>query len=1194
MSQKALFNDSWQFAKLPVHTSYEKLTTEPVIYSPVSLPHDWLIYDTNNLYENSDGWYKKSFYLEEVLNSPSIDRLNRKESAKIQGSEVPSYNYQSNSRLSLLFEGVYMDSAVYVNGSLAGVWKYGYSSFEFDITPYIIQGENELLVHVCHEAPNSRWYSGAGIYRNVWLKASPAEFLLHDGIYITTNPLETGWEVAVDSEVCLLTSGVMDEYTLCTTILDIEGNVLSQTESSLKNALGISEIDTPYVPSRVFTGEASFYTSSALLQVKNPALWEITSPILYTLQTELKTKDTVIDTELHTFGFRKTEFTTDKGFFLNGNHLKINGVCEHHDLGCLGAAVNKAAIKRKILILKEMGVNAIRTSHNMPAVELMELADEMGMLIVSEGFDMWERSKTAYDYARFFPEWSKKDVASWVRRDRNHPSLIMWSIGNEIYDTHADDRGQEVTRYLKELTEKHDYRGNAPATIGSNFMPWENARKCADILKYAGYNYAEKYYEEHHKEHPDWFIYGSETSSTVQSRNIYHFPLSQPILNDDDEQCSCLGNSTTSWGAKNTEYVITADRDAAFSLGQFIWTGFDYIGEPTPYSTKNSYFGQIDTAGFKKDTFYLYQAEWTDYKTNPMVHLFPYWDFSEGQQIDVRVCSNAPLIELFLNEESQGTFQIDHLHGKDLLGHWQIPYQKGVLKAVAYDEAGNIIAEDRKSSFTDAASLSLRTDKDTLTADGKDLIFVEISALDKDGTSVDNAKNRVKVAVAGAGVLAGLDNGDSTDYDQYKGTSRRLFGGKLLAVVQSTFAEGPVTLTVTSEGLPSESITFNSLPVSDRRQLIGISEPLPFADTVLSADTMKEIPIRKLEIIAPLSTSLNPLQTLVPIELKVYPENATYDDISWCVTTASGAGTSIAALKADGMRAELTALGDGFGYIRCQAKNGSDKVNLYSQLEFTVEDLGQANINPYNFVAGCNYSSGSENLTNGNERGVAANREDESIITFERLDFGAYGSREITLPIFATDLGAFDISIWDGIPGEAGARLITTVTYDKPHIWGVFQEAVYTLPERLKGLMTISFSFKHALHLKGFVFKEAQKAFDRQNVLNRDSLYGDSFTLGKDAIEDIGNNVSIEFKEMNFGETGSRKLIICGHSPLDKNTIHIHFTDEEGDYTELVEFAYSDDYCEREYTIKPVTGKKKVSFIFLPGSRFDFKWFQFL
>lgn len=392
----------------------------------------------------------------------------------------------------------------------------------------------------------------------------------------------------------------------------------------------------------------------------------------------------------------------------------------------------------------------------MPAPELMDLADEMGFLVLSEAFDMWERPKTTYDYARFFGEWAYRDVKSWVKRDRNHPSLLMWSIGNEIYDTHADERGQEITRMLMNYVREFDPKGNAQITIASNYMAWENAQKCADILKIAGYNYAEHLYYKHHKEHPDWVIFGSETSSVVQSRGVYHFPFEQAILSDEDEQCSALGNSTVSWGAKSVEACIIAERDTPFSLGQFIWTGFDYIGEPTPYHTKNSYFGQLDTATFKKDSFYIFQAAWTDYKTNPMVHIFPYWDFNEGQIIDVRVCSNAPRIELQLNGVTIGTHDIDFKHGKQLVGWWKIPYREGELKAIAYDENGNVIATDVKRSFKDARRICLKPDREVLVADGRDLIFVEITVVDENGIEVENASNRVFVNVTGAGSWWGL------------------------------------------------------------------------------------------------------------------------------------------------------------------------------------------------------------------------------------------------------------------------------------------------------------------------------------------------------------------------------------------------------------------------------------------------------
>lgn len=327
--------------------------------------------------------------------------------------------------------------------------------------------------------------------------------------------------------------------------------------------------------------------------VRDVREWDVTAPNRYKLVTSLMS-----ETEETAIGFRDAFMDPERGFFLNGRNMKLNGVCLHHDLGALGSAFNKSAMRRRLIQLKEMGVNAIRMTHNMYDPQVLELADEMGFLLISEAFDMWEGAKTEFDYARFFPDWHGRDVASWVRRDRNHPSVILWSIGNEIYDTHSSDRGQEVTRDLKSLVELHDPLMNGRATIGSNYMPWEKAQKCADILKVAGYNYAENYYEKHHKEHPDWIIYGSETYSIVQSRGVYHFPLSVPTLSDSDEQCSSLGNSTTSWGADSIENCICRDRDMEFSMGQFIWTGYDYIGEPTPYQTKNSYFGLIDTAGF--------------------------------------------------------------------------------------------------------------------------------------------------------------------------------------------------------------------------------------------------------------------------------------------------------------------------------------------------------------------------------------------------------------------------------------------------------------------------------------------------------------------------------------------------------------------------------------------------------------------
>jgi beta-galactosidase len=754
--------------------------------------------------------------------------------------------------------------------------------------------------------------------------------------------------------------------------------------------------------------------------------------------------------------------------------------------------------------------------------------------------------------------------------------------------THAGERGQEITRYLMECVQSHDPNGNAGITIGSNYMPWENAQKCADIVKLAGYNYAERYYDRHHKQYPDWVIYGSETSSIVYSRGIYHFPLSRPILSDDDEQCSALGNSTTSWSARSMEACITDDRDTAYSPGQFLWSGFDYIGEPTPYSTKNSYFGQIDTAGFPKDSYYVYQAEWTDFRRKPMVHIFPYWDFNEGQLIDVRVCSNAPRIELFFNGESLGCVDIDHTKGKKLLGDWKLPYRRGILKAVAYDESGAVIATESKSSFRDAARIALRPDKTELTADGRDLIFVEISILDEAGIPVENANNRVEVSVQGAGRLVGLDNGDSTDYDQYKGTSRRLFSGKLLAVIAARLEPGEIRMEVTSDGLKPQILLLKALPSGQPQELTTLEENK-------KSEPQRDVPVRKIGLVSVSGNRFSEKLTKMHVTAELYPSNTTWKDVEWRVTNDAGIDTNIAAVEANGREAVVTALYDGRFRLRCMSKNGSDKIRLISQLEFESTGLGEACLNPYGFISGGLYNASNAEMTNGNDRGVATLGDGESQIGFKGIDFGDYGSDEITIPIFELESQEIPMEIWEGMPSEEGSERITTVTYYKKSVWNTYQEATYKLPRRLRGITTLCFVVHNKkIHIKGFSFKKLDKAFQQLRADENDHIYGDTFTIMKDAIEEIGNNVSIEYDNMDFGAKGCSKLAICGRSHIDKNTIHIRFYGENGEEKQIAEFPYSEDYAERKFALDKVTGLQKVTFVFMPGCRFDFKWFRFI
>ncbi|WP_342042484.1 glycoside hydrolase family 2 TIM barrel-domain containing protein [Bacillus sp. OTU2372] len=1137
MNNKILFNDGWEFAK----SGLDVRDSSALTFEPVDLPHDWLIYNSLNLYENSIGWYRKRFNFS-----------------------------KEEEQILLCFDGVYMDSSLFVNKQFAGEWKYGYSSFEHDITDFLVEGKNEILVKVVHQSPNSRWYSGAGIYRNVWLKTREVNHIVTDGIYITTKQNEDGWQVEVDTEINL-----NEDVQLSHTIMFKDTIIAASSEKIVADS-----------DSRLHNQQRLF--------VENPAVWCMDEPNLYQLITQLKLVKTNEEIEFVTqnIGFRTITLDPEQGFKLNGKKMKLNGVCEHHDLGALGAAFNKTALKRRFDILKEMGVNAIRTAHNMPAKDWMDLADEMGFLIVSEAFDMWERSKTTYDYARFFKTWATKDLKSWVMRDRNHPSLLMWSIGNEIYDTHADERGQKVTSMLMDEVRKYDPKENAKITIGSNYMPWENAQKCADLVKVAGYNYAEKYYQKHHDEHPDWIIYGSETASVVQSRGIYHFPFEKSILADDDEQCSALGNSSTSWGAKSAEACILAERDTPFSLGQFIWTGFDYIGEPTPYHTKNSYFGQIDTATFKKDSYYIYQSAWTDYKTKPMVHILPYWDFNKGQMIDVRVCSNAPKIELQFNGTTIGTHEIDHEHGTQLVGWWKIPYEEGELKAIAYDEAGSIIATDIKKSFGDAKNISLNADKKQLIANGTDLIFVEISMEDENGTPVENANNRVRVDVTGAGRLMGLDNGDSTDYDQYKGVSRRLFSGKLMAIIGAILEPGTIQLEVSSEGLESRKVEFEALPVKDD-PVEGISADTRNQDLPIVMGMSEDIPLRKIEIISEDGQVFDASQKERIVRARFFPENTSYREVEWSVVNETGIESNIAVVEAFGQEAKITALGDGEFRVRCTSKNGTDKSKLISQLEFTVESLGTAYKDPYGFISAGLYDYSKGEVGNGNERGVATARDGETQVGFRGIDFGTYGSDTITIPIFALSSEEYSLQIWEGIPDEAGSELIADVIYQKESKWNVYQEETYRLSKRLRGITSICFVLDKKVHIKGFSFEKKNRAFERNLAAESDHIYGDTFTVKENNVKGIGNNVSLEFEQLDFTSEGSMKLVIFGRSPIDKNTIHIRFANEAGESNQLVEFTQSDNYEERVFEMERITGIQKVTFIFLPGSNFDFGWFRF-
>ncbi len=1153
-NQEEKFNYDWEFAKSPVETPYSLEQIKELTFEKVTLPHDWLIYQTKDLYESATGWYRKSFDLE----------------------------VEKDASYRIRFDGVYMDYTIYVNGEKAGTYKNGYVSSSFDITSFLVQGTNEILVRVCHQSPNSRWYSGAGIYRNVWLIKEHKNHIQPQSLYVHTNQSGELFEVEIEANVT--SSG---EVILKHTIMD-QGEMVCSTASK------VSEVQNKQV-----------------VTVTSPEKWSPENPKLYQIVTELIGKERCYHKIVTNIGFKSVQMNPNQGFILNGVQTKLNGVCEHHDLGCLGAVFNKEAMRIRLQILKEMGVNSIRTAHNAPAPELMDLADEMGFLMVSEMFDMWKKPKTEFDFARFFDEWVERDIANWVKRDRNHVSLIMWSIGNEIYDTHVDASGQDLTKMLSALVKENDPKGNGVPTIGSNFMQWENAQKCADILKYAGYNYAERLYEEHHLKHPDWVIYGSETASIVQSRGIYHFPIEASILSDDDRQCSALGNSQTSWGAKSYEQVITLDRDMPFSMGQYLWTGFDYIGEPTPYSTKNSYFGQLDTAEFPKDSFYVYQAAWTDYKQAPMIHIFPHWKFNAMQMVDVRVCTNAPKFKLFLNGRLIEERTINKTIDKALLPTWKIPFEEGELTAIAYDFDDTEIAKCTRNSYGEAIKIEVLSGKRNMMADAEDVVRLGIQVLDANGNVVEDARTPIKVEVEGPGVLLGLDNGDSTDYDPYKGNVRKLFSGKLKALIGSTLDAGIIKVHISAKEMEtvtlliaSEEVLLNheksefklNAPGSDLRA--GIAR---YVNTDEGQKVFESIPVERVELLCPKDFKFGKSCKEIEIPVKIYPSNAKDYEITWRITNEMGVTSNIAKVEPTKDGCKLAALGDGSFFLKCQVNNGKEHPDFISQMEFYAEDLGIAYKDPYEFVSGGLYDDNIGELAAGNERGIATGQTGRTAIIFKDVNFGDFGTDILTLPIFAFDSKPIYIELWQGIASMDGKEdsenfMIDRVVYDKVTIWDTYQEETYKLKRRISGVQTISIvieTLETRVQLKGFQFEKLTKAFEKLSILECSSFYGDSFKKEDWGMAEIGNNVSFIFEDMNFDEPCS-KIEICGRSITEKNTIRLQVITGEEQQVQVLEFLHTEDFDIQTYDIGKVFGKSRVEFIFLPGSRFDFKWFRFI
>lgn len=794
--ERSSWNDDWKFALSDSVQDYSSPDSDDSTWRILSLPHDWSIEGDFSLDNPSTpgggalpggiGWYRKTFTL------PETDR----------GKVV----YVD-------FDGVYRNSEVWINGHSLGFRPNGYVSFRYDLTPYLRYGSqpNVIVVKADNsEQPNSRWYSGSGIYRNVWL--------------VKVNPVHVdNWGTFVhDMKIS------PEEATF-----SLEARIRNSSEADRE-----AEVSTSIYDTRMREASVDHQFS-----ISNPKLWSPDSPSLYTAVTEVKVAGKVVDRYETVFGLRTFRWDSATGFYLNDKPLKIKGVCLHHDLGCLGAAVNTRAIERQLQIMKEMGVNAIRTSHNAPAPELLDLCDRMGLLVQDESFDMWERRKSPYDYARYFAEWHERDLTDEILRDRNHASVFMWSIGNEVLEqwSHADateldlqaanlilnaghaidpallkdttlSRQSLITRHLAAIVKRLDT--SRVVTAGCNEVNPANHLFRSDALDVLGFNYHEQYLEPFLRNFPGRKLIVSESTSALMTRGYYEMPSDHIYIRPEswdkpfeapEHVCSSYDNCHVPWGSthEKTWHLV---KTLPHVSGLFVWTGFDYLGEPTPYwwPSRSSFFGIVDLAGFPKDVYYMYKSEWTD---EPVLHIFPHWNWKEGERVDIwAYYNNADEVELYLNGKSLGVRQ-----KTDSTYHvsWRVPFTPGTLRAVSRLGGKEVLVKEIHTAG-EPARLVLTPDRSVIQADGSDLSFVTVDVCDIDGNRVPDATPLIRFSVEGPGEIAGTDNGDPNDPNSLRKPKRQAYYGKALVVIRNKGGQGDIHLKAIAEGLPEATVTIQA------------------------------------------------------------------------------------------------------------------------------------------------------------------------------------------------------------------------------------------------------------------------------------------------------------------------------------------------------------------------------------------------
>lgn len=776
-------HDGWQFSK--GHSA------DATSWQNVRVPHDWAIYgpfdrknDLQVVAVEQNGETEETAKTGRTGGLPFIGK-----GVYRTTFEVPD---TAGRAVSIVFDGAMSNAHVYVNGTEAGFWPYGYNSFSVDVSKAVRPGKNDLVVELENYERASRWYPGAGLYRNVHVVSTDRVHIPVWGTYVTT-PVVGKDEASVNLRMKIDGAARGEKVTVATDILAPDGRKVASSEA-------------------VYVARGQEFAQNFL--VRSPDLWSTSNPALYTARATLSVGGKVVDSYDTRFGIRKLEYIPERGFFLNGEPTKFKGVCNHHDLGPLGAAVNRSALRHQIELLKDMGVNAIRTSHNMPAPELVELCDEMGVMLMVEPFDDWGfRPKSPNGYGSVFKDWAERDITNMVEHYRNNPSVVMWSIGNEVPSQWGPDGMSELVM-LQDLVHRLD--PTRPVTCGMDQIGAVLDNGFAAALDIPGFNYKPQHYDNAYKVLPQKMILGSETASTVSSRGKYYFPVEfgeHHTMMHPDNQSNSYDNESCSWSnTPDIDFVMDDDRE--WVLGQFVWTGFDYLGEPSPYDTDawpshSSYFGIIDLASLPKDRYYFYRSKWNT--EQPTLHVLPHWTWPDrkGKVTPVYVYTSYPEAELFVNGVSQGRKAKDpsSLIDRYRLRWNDVVYQPGEIRVVAYDAAGNPAEERTVRTAGKPAALRIEANRSEIAADGDELVYFTVTAVDSKGNPVPDASNLVKFTVSGAGTFEATANGDATCILPFQNPEMKLFSGAATAIARSAKTPGTLTIKATAKGLKPAQAT---------------------------------------------------------------------------------------------------------------------------------------------------------------------------------------------------------------------------------------------------------------------------------------------------------------------------------------------------------------------------------------------------